>query len=95
MIVSQVLSKWNDRANWSLRDEPGNATEYKEFLSWDSDEPIPSWSELEKLWPTVQAEIAAEAQAKIDAKASAVAKLQALGLTVDEVQVAFGISASV
>jgi len=41
----------------------------------------------------VQAEIAAEAQAKIDAKASAVAKLQALGLTVEEVQVAFGLEA--
>ena len=34
-----------------------------------------------------------EAQAKIDAKASAVAKLQALGLTVEEVRVAFGLEA--
>ena len=40
----------------------------------------------------MQAEIAAEEQARVDAKASAIAKLGALGLTVDEVQVAFGLS---
>ena len=34
---------------------------------------------------------AVEAQARIDAKASAIAKLEALGLTVDEVSVAFGL----
>ena len=36
-------------------------------------------------------DFAAEAQAKEDARLSAIAKLQALGLTVDEVQVAFGL----
>ena len=34
---------------------------------------------------------AVEAQARVDARASAVAKLEALGLTVDEVSVAFGL----
>lgn len=38
-----------------------------------------------------QAEIEAEAQAKVDARQSAIAKLEALGLTMDEVSAAFGI----
>jgi hypothetical protein len=63
-----------------------------EGLTWLSDSPKPSQEELEDLWPEVQAELAANAQAKIDAKASAISKLQALGLTVEEVQVAFGLS---
>lgn len=62
-------------------------------LSWISDTPKPSQEELDGLWETVQAEIAAEAQAKIDAKASAIAKLEALGLSVDEIKEAFGLKA--
>jgi hypothetical protein len=64
-----------------------------EGLTWLSDTPKPTQKQLEDLWPTVQAEMAAEAQAKIDAKASAIAKLEALGLTVQEVEVAFGLKA--
>ena len=64
-----------------------------EGLTWLSDTPKPTQEELEDLWPEVQAEVAAKAQAKIDAKASAIAKLEALGLTVEEVEVAFGLSA--
>lgn len=63
-----------------------------EGLEWLSDTPKPSQEELDGLWETVQEEIEAEKQAKIDAKASAVAKLEALGLTVDEIQEAFGIN---
>lgn len=62
-------------------------------LTWLSDSVKPSEADLIALWPVVQEEIAAEAQAKLDAKASAVAKLQALGLTVDEVSAAFGLEA--
>ena len=62
-------------------------------LTWLSDSPKPSQEDLEALWPTVQEEIAAEAQAKVDARASAIAKLQELGLTVDEVKAAFGLEA--
>lgn len=40
-----------------------------------------------------QAEMIAEAQARKDAKASAMAKLEALGLTVDEVSAVFGLEA--
>lgn len=38
-------------------------------------------------------ELAAQEEAKADAKASAIAKLEALGLTLDEVKVAFGLEA--
>ena len=64
-----------------------------EGLTWLSDTRKPTKKELEELWPAVQAELQAKAQAKIDAKASAIAKLEALGLTVEEVEVAFGLSA--
>jgi hypothetical protein len=62
-------------------------------LTWLSDTPKPTKKQLEDLWPEVQAELEAKAQAKIDAKASAIAKLEALGLTVEEVEVAFGLTA--
>lgn len=63
-----------------------------EGLTWLSDTDKPSKAELDGQWETVQQEIADEAQAKLDAKASAVAKLEALGLTVEEIQEAFGLS---
>jgi len=55
---------------------------------------IPSRAELDAAWPDVEAAIEARAQARRDAKASAIAKLGALGLTVDEVSVAFGLEAT-
>jgi hypothetical protein len=63
-----------------------------EGLTWLTDSPKPTKKALEDLWPEVQAEVAAKAQAKIDAKASAIAKLEALGLTVQEVEAAFGLT---
>jgi hypothetical protein len=87
MDISQILTQKYAGTEWTL-----NGDDYT-GLTWLSDSPKPSEEELEALWPEVQAEIAAEAQAKIDAKASAVAKLQALGLTVEEVSVAFGLEA--
>lgn len=64
-----------------------------EGLNWISDSPKPSQEELDGLWDEVVAEIEAEKQAKVDAKASAVAKLEALGLSVDEIKEAFGLEA--
>jgi len=87
MDIAMVLTRKYPGALWNLIDD-----DYAN-LEWLSDSPKPTKKALEALWPEVQAEIAAEAQAKIDAKASAVAKLQALGLTVEEVQVAFGLEA--
>jgi hypothetical protein len=63
-----------------------------EGLDWHDTSPKPTKKALEDLWPQVQAEIVSKEQAKIDAKASAIAKLQALGLTVQEVEVAFGLA---
>jgi hypothetical protein len=62
-----------------------------EGLEWLDDSPKPTKAELEVQWPEVQAKIAADEQARVDAKASTIAKLQALGLTLEEVQVAFGL----
>jgi len=64
-----------------------------EGLTWISKSPKPTKKALEDAWTEVKGELEAKAQAKIDAKASAIAKLEALGLTVEEVEVAFGLSA--
>jgi hypothetical protein len=87
MDYAAILTRKYPGNEWTL-----NGDNY-EGLTWLSDTPKPTKKALEAHWPTVTAEIEAEKQAKLDAKASAVAKLQALGLTVDEVQVAFGLEA--
>jgi hypothetical protein len=87
MDIPNILSSKYIGSEWTL-----NGDTY-EGLTWLSDSPKPTQEELENLWPEVQAELAAKAQAKIDAKTSAIAKLEALGLTVEEVEVAFGLSA--
>jgi len=85
MDIAMILTKRYEGSEWTL-DGDGYTG-----LTWLSDTPKPNKKELEALWADVQAEIAGEAQARVDAKASAIAKLQALGLTVDEVRVAFGL----
>jgi hypothetical protein len=50
----------------------------------------PSKKSLDDAWPDVQAEIAAEADAKVAARASALAKLAELGLTADEITALVG-----
>ena len=87
MDIAQILTRKFPGKEWTLNGET------YEGLTWLSDGNAPTESKLAALWPEVQAEIAAEAQAKIDAKVSAIAKLEALGLTVEEVQVAFGLTA--
>lgn len=87
MDIAVILTRRYKGSEWVL--DGDNYT----GLTWLSDTPKPTKKALEALWDDVQAEIAAEAQAKVDAKASAVAKLQALGLTVEEVSVAFGLEA--
>ena len=89
MDISAILSRKFEGSEWTL-----NGDDYT-GLTWLSEGDAPTEAQLKKLWPTVQAEIAAEAQAKIDARLSAISKLEALGLTVDEVQAAFGLNANV
>jgi hypothetical protein len=85
MDITQVLTRRYAGAEWTL-----NGDDYT-GLTWLSETTKPTKKTLEGLWADVQAETATEAQAKLDAKVSAVDKLRALGLTVDEVQVAFGL----
>jgi hypothetical protein len=87
MDYTQILARKYPGTEWTL-----NGDSY-EGLTWLSESPKPSQADLEALWSDVEAEIAAEVQARKDAKASAIAKLEALGLTVDEVSVAFGLEA--
>ena len=87
MDIPTILTRRYPGSEWTLSGD--NYT----GLTWLSDTTKPTKKALEALWADVQAEIADEAQARVDAKASAVAKLQALGLTVDEVSVAFGLEA--
>ena len=79
MDIAMILTKRYEGSEWTL-----NGDNYS-GLTWLGSGDAPTESELQKLWP--------EEQARVDAKASAIAKLGALGLTVDEVQVAFGLSA--
>jgi len=83
-IIKILERKFPDSA-WELRGHTYSG------LTWLSDTPKPKKAELEAHWPVVQEEIAAEAQAKADARASGLAKLEALGLTVEEVSTVFGI----
>jgi len=85
-ISAILLAKYLDK-QWTLEGDDYAG------LTWLSNTAKPTKKTLEDLWPEVQAQLATKAQAKIDAKASAIAKLEALGLTVEEVEVAFGLSA--
>jgi hypothetical protein len=69
---------------WSL-----NGNSY-EGLTWLDESQKPTQSELDALWESTQATVAAKEQAKVDAKASALAKLAALGLTQDEIKALVG-----
>jgi len=53
-------------------------------LDWHDESTKPTKEELDALWETTQEQIAAEAQAKIDNKQSALSKLMSLGLTEEE-----------
>jgi hypothetical protein len=71
-------------SSWTL-----NGDSY-DGLTWLSDTPKPTQSELDALWESTQATVAAQQQAAKDVKASALAKLAALGLTQDEVKALVG-----
>jgi len=83
-----VLSENYVGSEWTL-----NGDTY-DGLTWLSDTSKPTQAELDAAWPAVQ-------QARIDAqvakqatKQSAIDKLAALGLTVDEIREAFGLEGS-
>ena len=72
-------------AQWSLT---GN--DY-DTLRWYDDTPKPTQAELDAAWPAVQQQQADAVAAKEAARQSAIDKLAALGLTVDEISAAFGL----
>jgi hypothetical protein len=59
-------------------------------LEWLDSSQKPTKAELDALWESTQATVAAKEQAAKDVKASALAKLAALGLTQDEVKALVG-----
>jgi hypothetical protein len=77
---TKVLIQNYPNAQWTL---DGNSYG---GLTWLSDTPKPTKEELDAQWESTQATIAAQEQAAKDVKASALAKLAALGLTQDEVK---------
>jgi hypothetical protein len=81
---TQILSINFVGSQWTL-----NGDSY-DGLTWLSDTPKPTQFELDALWESTQAAVAAKEQAAKDVKASALAKLAALGLTQDEVKALVG-----
>jgi secreted protein with Ig-like and vWFA domain len=79
-----ILSRKYEGSEWTLEGDDYSG------LNWHSDSPKPSKKTLDDLWESVQAEIEAEKAAKVDLKASAIAKLAALGLTEDEAKAIIG-----
>ena len=83
-----VLTANYPNAEWTL-----NGDNY-DGLTWLSDTPKPSQAELDAAWPAVQQAQADAVAAKEAARQSAIDKLAALGLTVDEISAAFGLAGS-
>lgn len=81
---TQILARKYPDAEWII-----NGDEYA-GLVWLSDTPKPTKATLDGLWNEVKAMIEAEQESRIALKASAVAKLSALGLTDDEVKAIIG-----
>jgi len=77
---AQILSTNYVGKQWSLVGE-----DYAN-LDWLDFSPKPTQSELDALWESTQATVVAKEQAVKDVKASALAKLAALGLTADEIK---------
>ena len=72
-------------AQWTL-----SGNDY-DTLVWHDDTPKPTQAELDAAWPAVQQAQADAVAAKQAARQSAIDKLAALGLTVDEISAAFGL----
>jgi len=81
---TQILTINYVGSQWTL-----NGDSY-DGLTWLSDTTKPTQAELDALWESTQATLAAQKQAAIDTKTSALAKLAALGLTQDEVKAILG-----
>ena len=81
---TQILTTNYAGKQWTLNGD------YYDGLDWLDSSPKPTQAELDALWESTQAAVAAKEQAAKDTKASALAKLTALGLTQDEVKALVG-----
>jgi hypothetical protein len=81
---TKILEMHYAGSHWTLDGD------FYDGLTWYSSTPKPTQAELDGLWETTQATLAAEKQAKEDIRNSALAKLAALGLTQDEVKTLIG-----
>jgi len=79
-----ILSRKHAGREWKLEGD-----DYAGLTMLD-DGDKPTKKSLDNAWHEVQAEIAAERQARVDARISAMAKLSALGLSDDEVNALLG-----
>jgi hypothetical protein len=83
---SKILTQNYAGKEWALNGD------FYEGLDWRDESPKPTKAELDVLWESTQATIAAKEQSAKDAKASALAKLTALGLTEDEIKAILGVA---
>ena len=79
-----VLSRRHAGRVWTM-----NADDYEQLVMLD-DKAKPSKKSLDDAWPDVQAEMAAEVAVQSAARASALGKLSALGLTDAEIAALVG-----
>ena len=80
-----VLSANYPDAQWTL-----SGNDYATLI-WHDNTPKPTQAELDAAWPAVQQARQDAVAAKETARQSAISKLAALGLTVDEISAAFGL----
>jgi len=81
--IYKAIKKINSTAQASMS---GNDISALDTITWENGTPPIPKQQILDLVPECLAEIETEEQAKINAKASALAKLQALGLTEEEVK---------
>ena len=79
-----VLTKLHSDRQWTL-----DGNDYNQLTMLDGGEK-PSKKSMDDAWPAVKEELDAAQAAKASAKASAIAKLTALGLTEDEAKAIIG-----
>ena len=82
--IIKAIQKINPTAQVSVSGEDIDS------ITWENGTTPISKADIEEQLPIVEQEIADEAQAKIDKKASAVTKLKALGLDDDEINAIIG-----
>jgi len=85
-MIIKAIKKINSNAEVTIKGNDINTCE----IQWHNGTTPISKEDIEAMIPTVEAEIAAEAQAKIDKKASGKQKLLDLGLTEEEVKALIG-----